>query len=191
MGIGENTVMIVDVAMLIPRKQPMDALKAFKRLSDAGLDVALYFLGNGEMRQEMESFISEHQLLNVHLTGILPLGEVAKYLAAADIYLMASEHDASPKALNEAMNFALPIVVSDGVETLDLLLAEGENGYSFPVGNVDVLASALERVIRYEHRREMGEASARIVARYDFERVADSWMQAVEYAVEKGSIKAS
>lgn len=184
LGIKADTVVIIVVSMLIPRKRPMDVLQAFKILKDKGYNATIYFLGNGDQRIKMEKLISQHHISGVNFTGRIPQDEVSKYLTAADIYIMASEADASPKALNEAMNFSLPIVVSDGVETIEQLLIEGQNGYKFRVGDVNGIASAVEKIMRNPNRDKMGEKSQEIVGQYSFNRVVDNWILAMRYAVE-------
>ncbi len=184
LGISDKTTVIIDVAMLIPRKRPMDVISAIEILNRKGYDIALYLLGNGELEEELKNYIADKGISNVFFTGRIPQNRVAEYLAASDIFLIASENDASPKALNEAMNFELPIVVSDAVETLDQLLKPGINGYSFSVGNVGEMANCIESIIKGNRQKEMGLESARIVTEFDFKRVVDSWITAMRYAIE-------
>ena len=55
------------------------------------------------------------------------------------------------------------------------VVEDGEDGFLVPVGDVDAMASALERLARYpELRAQMGEhGSARVVPRYRVERLVE------------------
>lgn len=69
----------------ILKKRPMDLLQAYYSLNDD--NSALVFLGDGELRNEMEEYISRYNLIHVILTGFKNQSEVGKYFAAADILL--------------------------------------------------------------------------------------------------------
>ncbi len=67
---------------------------------------------------------------NVHLTGFINQSVIPKYYAIGDAFVMCSqEGETWGLSVNEAMNFALPIVVSDMVGCSEDLVEEGQNGY--------------------------------------------------------------
>ena len=111
---------------------------------------------------------------------------MSKYLSMSDIYAMPSQYDASPKALNEAMNFKLPILVSDGVKTAKELCKDGVNGFIFSVGDVNSLS---EHISSFNGDRStvtsMGEASELIVGQFNYDTVTDAWVDAIEYSINK------
>lgn len=112
LGLPINKKIILTSAKYIPKKRPLDLLKAFKLLND--LNIALVFLGDGELRAEMEDFIRKNNLKNVYLTGFKNQSEVGKYFAAADIFVLPSGvGETWGLVVNEALNFKLDILVSN------------------------------------------------------------------------------
>lgn len=185
LSIPEDRVVICSTGQLISIKRPWDLIKAVEKLNVLGYPVELYLIGDGVLRKEIESYIDNNQLSSVHLTGTLSQTFVAKYLAICDIYAMASEIDASPKALNEAMNFALPIVVSTGVSTVPDLLEEGKNGYSFVTGDIEGLVNGIKRIIDNNCGKEMGQESYKIIQENGYDRVISGWMDAIDYVLSQ------
>ena len=69
-------------------------------------------------------------------------------------------------AVNEALCFSLPVVVSDQVGAGNDLVIPGENGHVFPAGDVSALADHMSNLIGLpsQIRAEMGEKSAKLIA---------------------------
>ena len=69
-------------------------------------------------------------------------------------------------AVNEALCFSLPVVVSDQVGAGTDLVIPGENGHVFPAGDVSALADNISKLIELPShiRAEMGVISAKLIA---------------------------
>ena len=132
----DDTIVIAFVGALSERKRPMDLIRAVEKLQNQGMDIVTLLIGKGDKRDEIEEYICTHHIKDVQMCGFVKQEKLSEYLVATDLYVLPSLNDASPKALNEAMNFSLPIIVSDGVETANEMLNEGENGYLFRAGDV-------------------------------------------------------
>lgn len=184
LGIPQKAVVFVTTGMLIPRKRQKDVIQALEILKKRGLEPYYYMVGDGTDRNEIEDLIQKKELKNVYVTGQLPQNEMSKYLKVSDVYILPSENDASPKALNEAMNFSLPIIITTGVGTAENLLREGENGYLYPSGDVNKLASAMEQIMKRADRSRMGEISREIVEQCNYDRIIEGWMEAIQYALD-------
>ncbi|MEM1326779.1 MAG: glycosyltransferase family 4 protein [Bacteroidota bacterium] len=158
----------------ISKKRPMDLLLAFAQLPEGMAQ--LVFVGEGELRSEMEAFITEHQLTDVTLTGFINQSEIPKYYALADVFVMCSqEGETWGLSTNEAMNFALPLVLSDLTGSSDDLVQDGKNGFRFRTGDVDALRDCLSRLLEMpkKDREAMGEVSRQLVQQYSFETIAE------------------
>ena len=117
------------------------------------------------------------------MCGFVKQEKLSEYLVATDLYVLPSLNDASPKALNEAMNFSLPIIVSDGVETANEMLNEGENGYLFRAGDVEDLKNKIEDAIMSKRLKEMGKKSKEIVEKSGYAEMIEGWKNAIKYAL--------
>lgn len=112
LGLPIDKKIILFSGKYIPKKRPMDLLKAYHLLNNE--NTALVFLGDGELRKDMEDYINHNNLKDVYLTGFKNQSEVGKYFAAADIFVLPSgAGETWGLVVNEAMNFNLPILVSD------------------------------------------------------------------------------
>lgn len=160
---------------LIPKKRPLDLLEAFSKIdSSNGL---LIFMGDGVLREDMEAFIQEKDLENVHITGFVNQSEVAKYYAAADIFVMCSTvGETWGLSTNEAMNFRLPIILSDLTGSADDLVKNGKNGFTFQTGNVKELSKALDFFLTVSDReiKECGDYSFKKVNEYSYQQIMDN-----------------
>ena len=104
---------------------------------------------------------------------------------ASDVFVLPSENDASPKSLNEAMNFSLPIVITDGVGSASELLEEGVNGFIYHRGDIDELVNILSKMVdNSDMRREMGIESKRLVEKNGIDKAIDGWREAAKYCLD-------
>lgn len=154
----------------IPIKRPMDLLQAYHSLDDNNL--ALVFLGEGELRNEMEEYNSRYNLKDVYLIGFKNQSEVSKYFAAADIFVLPSGGETWGLVVNEAMNFGLPIIVSDMVGCADDLVKENVNGFIFITNNVKDLSNKIKNLINDNDLiNNFGSKSIEIVSTYSYKNI--------------------
>src|SRR5260221_9425889 len=79
---------------------------------------------------------------------------------SSDLLVLPSLYEPFGLVVNEAMLCGCPVAVSDRVGAKYDLVRSGENGYVFPVGNVDALAAIFRDVLADpEKRKRMGEAA--------------------------------
>lgn len=187
MGLEDGTIALIFTGQLINRKRPLDIIHAVRNLKTNGYIVELFILGSGELEDKLKTTVTEIDLQKeVHFCGKVDHEIMAEYLSACDIYILPSEYDPSPKALNEAMNFGLPVIISDGIKTAKEMCITGENGYVFPVGDIDALTKAIEMVIANpDSINNMGRKSKEIVSNYNFDTVTEAWLSAIEYCIRK------
>ena len=103
----------------------------------------LLIVGSGPMRgRDATASYVRHALPDVVFAGFLNQSEISRAYAAADIFALASGwHETWGLVVNEAMNFGLPVVVSDKVGCAADLVRHGENGYVFPHDRPEELAA--------------------------------------------------
>lgn len=148
LGLPADKKIILYSGKYIPKKRPMDLLQAYHSLNNE--KAALVFLGDGELRKEMEEYISRHNLKDVYLTGFKNQSEVGKYFATADIFVLPSgAGETWGLVVNEALNFDLPVIVSDMAGCADDL-ADADS--RFICGNIselkNLLNNELNQIIR-------------------------------------------
>jgi len=171
-GVKENEKVILYAGKYMSKKNPLDLLKAYIRLNKS--DCWLIMVGEGEQRAELESLIKEKQLTKVVLTGFINQSQIANYYAISDVFVMCSGiGETWGLSVNEAMNFNLPIVVSDLTGCSIDLVKEGVNGYRFETGNIDELELKLASVL-YDNQLSMEVSSEDIVDIYSYNTIAQN-----------------
>lgn len=126
----------------------------------------LLIVGDGPERKTLEDFISINRVDSVRITGFQPRDDVPKYYAMGDLLVLPSIREATGAVVNEAMCFGLPVIVSDQVGFGEEFVKPGENGFIFPVGDVDVLAKYIHTMIEMpeEQLKAMQSASFRLIS---------------------------
>ena len=112
-------------------------------------------------------------LRNVELVGWVD--NVGDYLAAFDLFLYPSLHEALGSTLLDAMQFGLPVVATD-VDGIPDVISDGENGRLIPVENPSAMLATIAELLdspgRIESMRKQNQARA---ASYTAARMADAY----------------
>ncbi len=183
-GIEGDAPVVLFSGKLIDKKKPQLLLEAFRQVRRE-VPCHLLFVGDGCLRQTLEEEIRRHCVPDVHWAGFLNQGRIAEAYVAADVFVLPSAYQETwGLVVNEAMNFALPIVVSDKVGSAADLVRHGQNGFIFPSGDVRALRQALANLISSGSlRQEYGNQSEQIVSAYSITACADQIIEACQAAV--------
>lgn len=142
-GITTDQFVILYSGKLIEKKRPLDLLHAFQLLENS--NAVLFFLGDGLLRGEIETEIQNSNIKNVIISGFINQSEIGKIYNMADVFVMCSGiGETWGLSVNEAMNFGLPVVVSDTCGSAHDLVLDGSNGFKFKEGNIAELKNKLE-----------------------------------------------
>jgi glycosyltransferase involved in cell wall biosynthesis len=182
-GIRENAgPVLLTVSRFIAGKQPLHLIEAFRRLRQE-FDCTLLLVGSGPLEPAMRQKVMREQIPDVVFTGFMNQSSICRAYAAADIFVLPSAGERWGVSVNEAMNFALPVVVSDRVGSAVDLVAEGENGFVVDHTDIEALVSRLRLLMDRDVRYRFGAASLERVGRYNYERAASGVIRAVAAAV--------
>ncbi len=181
LGIPNRYPVILYSGKLIPRKRPMDLLKAYELLCNQ-IKASLIFVGDGPEADNLRDYIHKKNLKEVYFAGFKNQSELPVFYSIADLCVLPSNHDPSPKTLNEAMNFGLPIITTNKVGTAPDIIKNGENGFIYPVGDIDALCECLSKLLSDVGLiKRMGEKSLEIVSKWSFEEDLNGILKALEY----------
>ncbi|RYF77385.1 MAG: glycosyltransferase [Cytophagaceae bacterium] len=178
LGIAPDQLVVLFSGKYLPNKRPLDLLRAVQQLHRS--DVSVVLLGEGESRRELTEFVIQHGMSDVLLTGFVNQSMIGEYYAASDVYVMCSTIETWGLSTNEAMNFGVPVVLSDTIGCVADLVQESVNGYSYPCGDIAKLTDRLARLLDMpvEQRTEMGQASLRLVDQYSYEATVQALKKA-------------
>jgi glycosyltransferase involved in cell wall biosynthesis len=179
-GVNDATPIIMFSGKFVDKKKPLLLLEAF-RLVRRETKCHLLFVGDGPLRNQLEHQVCIHAIPDVHFAGFLNQSEIAAAYASADIMVLPSAYQETwGLVVNEAMNFGLPIIVSDRVGSAADLVKEGENGFVFRSGDVNDLVAALRRLVLCEEfRASCGRQSLEIISSYSIDAVCEQAVQSL------------
>lgn len=135
-----------------PHKGLRTLIQAVNALGDASLQIILV----GDYEEEDYRLAMEGEVKGCyHFVGVSP--QAMHYIAGADIFVLPSSRDASPRVVREAMALGLPTIVSN-IEGSRDLIEEGVTGLLFEAGNPHDLA---EKILHLKQdaglRQRMGQ----------------------------------
>ena len=179
LGIDKDNLVILFSARFTSRKRPLDLLNALTKIDSSKITVL--FVGDGPERKYMEEFAKENNI-NVIFTGFVNQTEISKYYSVSDLDIVISDYDPSPKAMNEAMNFRLPIIVSSVVGTAYDLVKDGESGFIVKVGDINAMAEKINYLNKNREKLiEMGNKSFEIVQNWSYKEDVDGIIEAFNF----------
>jgi len=188
LGIRHDQTLFVFSAKLVGRKDPMTLVRAYEQLPDRDR-AALLFLGDGVLREPLETFAREHELRNIHFAGFVNQSELPKYYGMSDVFVLPSTYEPRGAVINEAMACGLPVIVTDRCGSIGDIVLEGENAFVYPAGDAAVLSKSMARLIADpELRARMAERSRQIIATWTFARGVEGVKAALAY-VRRGGAK--
>lgn len=183
LGVFTNSPMVLACGKLIEQKQPLQLLRAFQQVRRE-MRCALVYAGDGALRATIEQIVREEKIPDVAITGFLNQSKISEAYRAADVLVLPSAEEPWGLVVNEAMNFGLPIIVSDQVGCARDLVRPGENGFIFDYRSVESLAHTLHRVASDgDLRQRFGQRSLEIIADYTLERCAKGIVSAATAAM--------
>ena len=155
-------------AVLRPEKNAVQLVEAVARLRARGIAAKALFIGDGPERGAVEARARAAGIApHVRITGLQR--DVRPYVCACDAMALTSRTEALSLAALEAMALGRPVVhprVGGAAE----LIADGEDGYLFPVGDTAALVERLARLVDARLRSPLGQAARRKVERRFSER---------------------
>lgn len=144
LGLPQDAFIIGTIGRLVPAKGHLQLLEAFSAIKDEYPHAQLAIIGEGRLRQEMESMIqTRHMEGRVSLLG--SRDDALQYVKAYDVFVMSSVTEGLPLALLEGMSARLPVIGSD-IDSMRPIL-EDSGARIYPVGQPLALAERLREVI--------------------------------------------
>jgi glycosyltransferase involved in cell wall biosynthesis len=182
-GFTEHDPVVGIVAGLHPWKDHATLLHAARKVIDSMPDAKFLIIGDGVTRPQLETLCASLQIAaNVHFTGARD--DVARLLAAIDVFALTSTTEAFPISLLEAMACGRPAVCT-AVGGVPEVLDDGVSGYLVPPRDPQRLADRLLKLLSDpDAARRMGRAGRDCVeARFSLEQSVARAEQAIQDVV--------
>jgi len=158
-----GSVALLCVGTLCDRKGQMDLVEAFAALPKSISSTIEILLVGDDSSQYAELVKARCRSLPNYIQAkirIFPLTRsIAKFYAAADIFVLSSRVESFPRVVLEAMAFGLPIITTPVFGVLEQVI-EGKNALFYPPGDSRLLAEKIEELVSDNWLRiRMGESS--------------------------------
>ena len=178
---NDRLVQLLAVGRMVPKKGFADAIRAVAPLRDHAVPWTLRIIGDGPLRDELESLAHEFDLGDrIEFSGAQSHDVVRDALHACDIVLAPSvtaedgDTEGLPTVILEAMATGRP-VISTRHSAIPELVEDGVSGLLVDERDVGALTEAVASVLDDPGRRaSMGEAGrARVCAQFSRRRQID------------------
>lgn len=156
------------IGRFAPEKNIFTLLYSFLEVSKINSAWGLILLGDGPLKNEVNTFISDNNLQNkILLPGFIQQEGIVQYLTASDVFVLPSLSEPWGLVVNEAMLCHLPVIVSTKCGCQPELVQEGVNGFSFDPNNQLKLTNLMRGFANGSYNiKSMREASFAIVTKH-------------------------
>lgn len=157
---------LVCVGRLSEQKGHFLLLSAAKKLLDDGVEFKLVLVGDGELRSEVESFITQNGLQStIEITGWCSNSAVLAHLESSRALVLPSFAEGLPVAIMESLALGRPVITTY-IAGIPELVKDNINGWLIPAGDIDTLATAMGLALDCSEDKlnEMGQAGHEAVA---------------------------
>ncbi|MDB5108454.1 MAG: glycosyl transferase group 1, partial [Candidatus Binatus sp.] len=183
LGLQGGRPVILFASKMQPHKRAGDLLEAYIRMSGGGNvepPAYLIFAGDGEERSVLEHRAQSLKWNSIRFVGFKNQTELPALYDLCDMFVLPSEREPWGLVVNEVMNAAKPVIVSDHVGAGPDLIEDGVTGFVYPTGDVSALAALLRKVNAVpEHCAAMGQRARERVAAQSFEADRQGLREAV------------
>ena len=125
-------------------------VRAFKRVHELIPKSHLYLLGDTLGKNSyytvILNYVEENNLLDcVHIVGFKK--NPYPWIKNANCFVLPSRVEGLPNSLVDAMFLCRPVVATRCIPMIERMIEEGVNGYSVPVGDIELMADAMIKAI--------------------------------------------
>ncbi|MBV5327344.1 MAG: glycosyltransferase family 4 protein, partial [Chlorobium sp.] len=179
---------LIIVGNLVPRKRVDLFLEIVSMIHDVRPDIRAVVLGDGPLRQNLES-----QTEKLHLQKVVYFAgyqnDVVKWLQQAKIFILTSEAEGLSQAMIQGMLCGLPAVVSH-VGEAEELVEEGVNGFLIRDLNVDAYVKAIIPLLDDQTMlTNFSKAARQSAERCDVHYLAQKWNEIFDALIDTPVVK--
>tara|TARA_B100000963_G_scaffold359204_1_gene385817 strand:+ start:1143 stop:2294 length:1152 start_codon:yes stop_codon:yes gene_type:complete len=156
--INENKFIMLVVGRLTKRKNVVQIIETLKLLKNNNIQILI--IGDGPEKNNIKNSIYKNNI-DGKLLGYLKQEEISRVFTICDFLCIFSNYDASPKVINEVMNFGKPIIARNTIGTAGDLVIHNYNGYI--VNNSQDLLNSLNIIQNKELLKELGNNSLELI----------------------------
>lgn len=167
-----NQVRLLFVGRLADGKGLFDLLSAIDQMQDS--NIRLDIIGDGPIRSDIQNAVNRRGLDDI-VTIHGYCDDVPSAMATADILVLPSYREGTPRVITEARATGLPVVATD-IAGIPEMVRDGETGFLVPPGDVDKFRSHLQDLVSSpDLRRRMSDRTQEGLERFERETTAQAY----------------
>ncbi|TXD81369.1 glycosyltransferase family 4 protein [Subsaximicrobium wynnwilliamsii] len=167
---------VLFIGRLHQEKRIFDLIEAVGKIPEK---VQLTIIGDGKLQDKVRQACEAYPNHTFNLIGFQNQEELLEYYITGDLMVLPSQLETWGLVVNEAMNFDLPIILSDTVGCAEDLCQE-KNGYIYKMGDVNSLSSHIDYLTKNSNiAKKMGVKSGEIVKDYSYESIIKNLIQSL------------
>jgi len=185
---NRDCVRFLFIGRLTARKGVSNLIRAtgeLRRLISENLRFEVVIVGRGPERDHLLQLAQQLKIVPyVRFVDFVSPENVWEYYRDADVFVLPTLQDNWPLVVPEAMSLGLPVLLSELAGSVPDLIDETRNGYTFDPKDHLALAQLMAGYLRHpELIKQHGKRSLEIIAPYNPDEVADSYLKAIEVAM--------
>ena len=169
-GQAESDLRLLFAGLLEPHKGVLDAVEVLVRLREAGISADLAVAGDGSEREPGQHMAEQRNIADhISWLGAVNKSDMPAFYRTGDVLLMPSKprgsggvEESFPYTALEAMASGLPVIAYD-MGGLSEQIRDGSTGFIVPLGDIQAMAAASEKLVDLELRRGMSETARKRV----------------------------
>ena len=159
LGISSHAPLVGTIARLVPQKDPLTWVAMAALVAEQVPDASFAIIGDGDLRGEVDAAAAEAGLTDrIHVVPHLP--EADRAIPSFDVFALSSVFEGAPYAPMEAMRASVPVVLTEGAGSADLI-TDGVDGRLVPPGDPVALAAAVVEQLTDRAQAQQRAARAR------------------------------
>ncbi len=172
LGVKQGAPLVVQVAQLVPHKDPLNFVRAIATARERVPDIQALLVGEGELRMSVENTGRALGLTGVlHVVGYR--NDADALLAAADVVVLSSREEGMGSVLLDALLLAKPIAATRAGGIPDVV-EQNINGLLAPVEDSRALGENISRLLTDRQLAQRLSAEAqRGAANFSVERMTE------------------
>jgi len=180
-SIPASAKVVLFAGRVVALKRIFDLLAAAELLKKRGINLTIMLAGSGPLENEIAAAAAAIGTRLVQL-GFCNQSQMPGAYAAADVLALPSDSETWGLVVNEAIASGTPVVVSDACGCSPDL-ADGTAGLTYPTGNVESLAAAINQLLKFP---PSAAELASVAARHSVRAAADGVEAAMKACLSRG-----
>jgi glycosyltransferase involved in cell wall biosynthesis len=176
------------IFLYVGRIEPVKGLEllliAFHRSKRNMQNASIVLVGSGSEEGKLREYCEQNNLSDrVIFTGYKQPGELPRYYAAADAFVLPSLWEPFGIVVGEALASGLPVICSSFAGAADLI-QEGKNGYILDPHDTEKFAAILSSLIMNDDLLEsLKQGALESIENFTVEKNAEQFLRAIAFAM--------